>query len=107
MRLSSWELKRLIKEGWEDGVCGLEVVLQNRHGCGFRAPHTSCTILYRNLSPRILSIHGAIFALPNPPPLNPHSPPPSSLNQYELDKIAAFAKNWLPGKYGQLMLLAS
>ncbi|KAM2183805.1 hypothetical protein ACFX1Q_029005 [Malus domestica] len=46
------------------------------HGYGFRAPHTSCTILHRNLSPQILSIHRAISAILNPPPLNPHSPSP-------------------------------
>ncbi|RXI08043.1 hypothetical protein DVH24_014609 [Malus domestica] len=65
---------------------------QNRHGCGFRAPHISCTILHHNLSPRLLSIHGAISALPNPPPLNPHFHSPSSLNQYELTKIITVAE---------------
>ncbi|KAB2610904.1 citrate synthase [Pyrus ussuriensis x Pyrus communis] len=69
-----------------------------------RAPHTTSTILHRNLSPRLSGIHSAtrLFSdappltepLPAPPPLNPRSPSPSSLNQYELAKFAAVAETW-------------
>ncbi|BFG25578.1 hypothetical protein CerSpe_118520 [Prunus speciosa] len=64
---------------------------------------TTSTILYRNLRPRFSNLRSAIrlFSdaplsepLTTPPHQNPHSPSPSSLNQYELAKFAAIAETW-------------
>ncbi|RXH88639.1 hypothetical protein DVH24_000238 [Malus domestica] len=57
-----------------------------------RPPHTSSTILHRNLSLWLLSICRAISAVPAQPPLNPDSPSLSCLNQYKLVKSAAIAE---------------
>ncbi|CAL2248671.1 unnamed protein product [Prunus armeniaca] len=64
---------------------------------------TTSTILYRNLRPRFSNLRSTIrlFSdaplsepLTTPPHQNPHSPSPSSLNQYELAKFAAIAETW-------------
>ncbi|KAM1580118.1 hypothetical protein FF1_041809 [Malus domestica] len=53
-----------------------------------QAPHTSFTILHRNLSSWLLSICKAISAFPARLLLNPDTHSLSCLNQYELLKIA-------------------
>ncbi|XP_009350009.2 ubiquinone biosynthesis O-methyltransferase, mitochondrial [Pyrus x bretschneideri] len=84
-----------------------------------RPPQTTSTILHRNLSPRLSSVRSVtrVFSdaplltepLPASPPLNPHSPSPSSLNQYELAKFASIAETWWDseGPFKPLHLLNS
>ncbi|KAM1063336.1 hypothetical protein ACFX1X_027804 [Malus domestica] len=57
-----------------------------------RAPHTSSTILHRNLSPWPLSTCRVISAVLARPPLNLDSPSLLCLNQYKLVKSAAIAE---------------
>ncbi|KAM2268119.1 hypothetical protein ACFX1S_046287 [Malus domestica] len=84
-----------------------------------RPLQTTSTNLHRNLSPQLSSIRSVtrVFSdsplltepLPASPPLNPHFPSPSSLNQYELAKFASIAETWWDseGPFKPLHLLNS